>query len=112
MTDINALLKSVAPGAEPPSTEVVDGDLARGRAALVAAHRRGRVRRAAVGTASLVVGAAVAVLLVPPAPGGHPAPAGAGHAGGGTHAAGAGVGGGGAGGGGRAGGGGGHPRIQ
>ncbi len=74
MSDINALLKSVAPGDEPPSPEVVDSDLARGRAALVAAHRRGRIRRGAVGAASLVVAAAVAVLLVHPAHRGHPAP--------------------------------------
>ncbi|HEY3775239.1 MAG TPA: hypothetical protein VGL69_19695 [Solirubrobacteraceae bacterium] len=109
MSDINALLKAVAPGAEPPSPEVVEDDLARGRAALVAAHRRGRVRRGALGAVSLVVVAAVAVLLVHPARGGHATPTGQGHAGGGARVAGA-SGGGGAGGGGA--GGGGHPRIQ
>ncbi|HTU28740.1 MAG TPA: hypothetical protein VMF07_05120 [Solirubrobacteraceae bacterium] len=105
MSDINALLKSVAPGAEPPRPEVVDGDLARGRAALVAARRRGRVRRGALGAVSLVVVAAVAVLLIHPTHGGRAAPGAARQSGSGAERV-AGTGGGGAGGAGT------HARIQ
>src|SRR5579875_1287313 len=114
MSDINALLKAAAPDPEPPSADVVDGDLARGRAAVVAARRRGRVRGAALGAVSLVVVAAVAVLLVHPAHGGRSATAGDGD--GRTPVASGGGGGEAAGGGGAGGGGGGrdgaHARIQ
>jgi|SRR5579875_2071067 len=73
MSDINALLKTAAPDAGPPDAGVVDGDLARGRAALAAAHRRRRVRRAAFGSvwvAALAVVAALAAHSALTGPGG------------------------------------------
>jgi hypothetical protein len=63
MTDIDTLLKSVAPDAARPDPEVVAADLARGRAALVRVRRR-RMLRVPVGGVSLAAAAAAAVVLV------------------------------------------------
>lgn len=59
---IETILKDVAPKAERPGSEVVDADLARGRAALaVALRRRTRLRLAGGGTLAAIAVAAVAV---------------------------------------------------
>jgi hypothetical protein len=62
MSDITTLLQTIAPDVAPPTGEMIDADLARGRAALVRAHRRQVVRRATLGTTSLVVVAAIGVV--------------------------------------------------
>jgi hypothetical protein len=67
MTDIDTLLKSVAPDAVRPDPEVVAADLARGRAALVRVRRR-RMLRVSVGGASLAAAAAAMVLVATSAP--------------------------------------------
>jgi hypothetical protein len=62
MSDITELFRTVGPdGAGDPAAATVDGDLTRGRTALVRAHRRAVVRRSMFATGSLVVAAAVAV---------------------------------------------------
>jgi hypothetical protein len=67
MTDIDTLLKSVAPDAVAPDPEVVAADLARGRAALVRVRRR-RMLRIPVGGVSLAAAAAAVVLVATSAP--------------------------------------------
>jgi hypothetical protein len=67
MTDIDTLLKSVAPDAARPDPEVVAADLARGRAALVRVRRR-RMLRVSVGGVSLAAAAAAVVLVATSAP--------------------------------------------
>ena len=62
MSDITTLLQTIAPDVAPPTGAMIDADLARGRAALVRAHRRQIVRRATLGTTSLVVVAAIGVI--------------------------------------------------
>lgn len=59
---IETILKDIAPAAERPGEEVVDADLARGRAALVVAHRR-RTRRRLAGAGTLAAVAAAAVVV-------------------------------------------------
>lgn len=62
MSDITELFQAIGPdGTGDPAAATVDGDLTRGRVALVRAHRRAVVRRSMVATGSLVVAAAVAV---------------------------------------------------
>jgi hypothetical protein len=62
MSDITELFRTVGPdGADDPAAATVDGDLTRGRAALVKAHRRAVVRRSMAATGTLVVAAAIAV---------------------------------------------------
>jgi hypothetical protein len=62
MSDITELFQAIGPdGAGDPAAATVDGDLTRGRVALVKAHRRAVVRRSMFATGSLVVAAAVAV---------------------------------------------------
>jgi hypothetical protein len=67
MTDIDTLLKSVAPDAVRPDPQVVAADLARGRAALVRARRR-RMLRVPVGAVSLAAATAAVVLVATSAP--------------------------------------------
>jgi hypothetical protein len=62
MSDITELFQAIGPdGAGDPAAATVDGDLMRGREALVKTHRRAVVRRSMVATGTLVVAAAVAV---------------------------------------------------
>jgi hypothetical protein len=59
---IETILKNVAPEALPPEPDVVDADLARGRAALTVVSRRRTHRRLA--GAGMLVAAAAAVVIV------------------------------------------------
>ncbi|HVW80022.1 MAG TPA: hypothetical protein VHB69_03665 [Mycobacteriales bacterium] len=62
MSDITELFQAIGPdGTGDPAAATVDGDLLRGRGALVKAHRRAVVRRSMLATGTLVVAAAVAV---------------------------------------------------
>ncbi len=62
MSDITDLFRRIGPdGTSIAADATVDGDLTRGHAALVRAHRRSVVRRSMVATGGLVVAAAVAV---------------------------------------------------
>jgi hypothetical protein len=62
MSDITELFEAIGPdGVGDPAAATVDGDLTRGRVALVKTHRRAVVRRSMFATGSLVVAAAVAV---------------------------------------------------
>jgi hypothetical protein len=64
MSNIDTILKTAVPEAVRPAPEVIDADLARGRAALATARRRrnyqrvflGSVALAAAGTAAVIVG--------------------------------------------------------
>jgi hypothetical protein len=67
---IETILKDMAPEAERPGSEVVDADLARGRAALVVAHRRRTYRRLA--SAGTLATAAAAAVVVASSGGSHP----------------------------------------
>jgi len=61
MSDITELFRSISPDAPEPDATTVEGDLARGRTALVRAHRRSVVRRSMLATGTLAVGVVVAV---------------------------------------------------
>jgi hypothetical protein len=65
MSDIKNLFDDLArSAAAPPSSETVDADLARGRAALTRAHRQRTIRRSVIAGGSLVAAVAVAVAAV------------------------------------------------
>jgi hypothetical protein len=66
---IETILKNVAPEAAAPDPEVVDADLARGRAALTVAGRRRTHRR--LGGAGVLVAAAAAVVVLAASGGSH-----------------------------------------
>jgi hypothetical protein len=59
---IDTILKSAAPEAVPPSPELVDADLARGRAVLAVVRRRRRLRRGALGSVTLAAAAAAVIV--------------------------------------------------
>jgi hypothetical protein len=61
MSDITELFRSISPDAPEPDAATVEGDLARGRTALLRAHRRSVVRRSVFATGTLAVGVVVAV---------------------------------------------------
>jgi len=63
MTDINELFRTVATDVDtPPAAETIEADLARGRGALLRAHRQRTIRRSM--TAATALAAGVAVLVV------------------------------------------------
>lgn len=63
MSDITELFQTIGPdGAGDPTETTIDGDLTRGRTALVKAHRRSVVRRSMFATTGLVAAAAVAIV--------------------------------------------------
>ena len=68
MSTIDILLKSVAPDVVSPAPGVLDADLARGRAARVAARRRRAYRRAGAGALTLAAAAVAAVIMSTSAP--------------------------------------------
>ena len=61
MSDITDLFRSISPDTPEPDAATIEGDLARGRTALVRAHRRSVVRRSVFATGTLAVGVVVAV---------------------------------------------------
>jgi hypothetical protein len=62
MSDITELFQGIGPDSTgDPAAATVDGDLTRGRTALVKTHRRAVVRRSMFATGTLVVAATVAV---------------------------------------------------
>jgi hypothetical protein len=63
MSSIDLILKTAAPEAVQPDRSVVDADLARGRAALANARRRGIYQRVSVGTVALAAAGAAALVL-------------------------------------------------
>lgn len=63
MTDINELFRTVAADIDaPPSPDTVEADLARGRGALLKAHRKRTIRRSMTAATALVAGVAVLVV--------------------------------------------------
>jgi hypothetical protein len=61
MSDITELFQSISPDAAPPDAATIEGDIARGRTALMRAHRRSVVRRSAFATGTLAVAVVAAV---------------------------------------------------
>jgi hypothetical protein len=63
MSSIDLILKTAAPEAVRPDPSVVDADLARGRAALANARRRGIYQRVSVGTVTVAAAGVAALVL-------------------------------------------------